>query len=250
MLRKIDKINLRNYSIKGVIFTSVKKNTRLYEDIAAEMIAQIHSGELRPGDRLPPERTLAESYNVSRTTIREALRSMEMMGCVESHVGGGTYIKEPTLSNIVDPFSMVMNHNLKLGVELIEVRLILEAEVAMLAARRRTQQQLQALEATLEDMKSDISTGGMGLRADEEFHAILAQSADNEALSTILNMCADMLSRTRPITQAVKGVPQMTLKDHTAIYEAVRSQDERAARRLMRQHLNRALRNLSRANKG
>ena len=98
-----------------MISTSDNKSTKLYEDIAAEMIAQIHSGELRPGDRLPPERALAETYNVSRTTIREALRSMEMMGCVESRVGGGTYIKAPSLSNIVDPFSMVMSQNLKLG---------------------------------------------------------------------------------------------------------------------------------------
>ena len=232
-----------------MISTSDNKSTKLYEDIAAEMIAQIHSGELRPGDRLPPERALAETYNVSRTTIREARRSMEMMGCVESRVGGGTYIKAPSLSNIVDPFSMVMSQNLKLGTELIEVRLILETEVAALAARRRTPEQMQALEETLDDMETDISSGGMGLRADEDFHEILARAAGNEALSMILSMCAGMLSRTRPITQSVKGVPRMTLKDHTAICEAIRLQDERAARRLMRQHLNRALRNLNKAQK-
>ncbi len=210
------------------------------------MLAQIHAGTLRPGDRLPPERALAEEYGVSRTAIREALRSMEMMGCVESRVGEGTFIKAPSLSNIVDPFSMVLAQNRQLGSELIEVRLILETEVAALAARRRTQQQLRALEATLQDMEQDIAAGGVGLEADESFHSILAQAAGNDALNVMLDMCAGMLSRTRPITQAIKGVPKMTLKDHTAICNAVRAQDEKAARRLMRMHLNRALRNLSR----
>lgn len=228
-----------------MIPTSENKSTRLYEDIAARMIAQIHSGELRPGDRLPPERTLAERYGVSRTTIREALRSMEMTGCVESHVGGGTFIKAPTLSNIVDPISMVMAQNLQLGGELIEVRLILETEIAALAAKRRTQEQIEALEQTLADMQRDLAAGGVGLQADEDFHDILTRAAGNEALSLMLKMCAGMLSRTRPITQAIKGVPMMTLKDHTVICEAIRQQDEKAARKLMRQHLNRALRNLN-----
>lgn len=232
---------------KGVRLTSEHRNTKLYEDIAAEMMAQIQSGELRPGDRLPPERTLAEKYRVSRTTIREALRSMEMMGCVESRVGGGTFIKSPSLSGIVDPFSMLLNQNQRLGGELIEVRLILETEIAALAARRRTEAQLSRLEGTLREMEADIGSGGMGLRADERFHEILTQAAGNETLSTMLRMCAGMLSRTRPITQSVKGVPRMALRDHAAICEAIRQQNERAARRLMRQHLNRALRNLNRA---
>ena len=225
------------------------RSTKRYEEIAAQMIAQIHSGELRPGDKLPPERTLAEKYGVSRTTIREALRSMEMTGCVESHVGGGTYIKAPTLSNIVDPISMVMTQNLQLGVELIEVRLILETEIAALAARRRTDAQLAELEKNLEDMQQDIRAGGVGIAADEAFHELLTKAAGNETLSLMLHMCSGMLSRTRLITQAIKGVPKMTLKDHAAICEAIRNQDEKSARRLMRQHLNRALRNLEKAKK-
>lgn len=225
------------------------KATKLYEDIAARMIAQIHAGSLRPGDRLPPERALAEEYGVSRTAIREALRSMEMMGCVESRVGEGTFIKAPSLSNIVDPFSMVLTQNGQLGSELIEVRLILETEVAALAARRRTDEQLLRLQSALSTMEEDIASGGMGVEADGEFHAILAEAAGNDALHVMLDMCEGMLSRTRPITQSVKGVPRMALKDHAAICEAIRIRDEKAARRLMRTHLNRALRNLSRAQK-
>ena len=223
------------------------KATKLYEDIAARMLAQIHEGILQPGDRLPPERALAEEYGVSRTAIREALRSLEMMGCVESRVGEGTFIKSPSLQNIVDPFSILLTQNRQLGSELIEVRLILETEVAALAAKRRTEEQLHDLAQSVADMQADIEAGGMGVEADGAFHAILAEAAGNEALHVMLDMCEGMLSRTRPITQALKGVPRMALKDHTAICEAIRMNDEKAARRLMRTHLNRALRNLSKA---
>ena len=228
---------------------SEQKPQKLYEEIAERMLSQIQNGVLRPGDRLKPERALAEEYGVSRTAIREALRSLEMMGCVESRVGEGTFIKAPSLSNIVDPFSMLFAQNRQLGSELIEVRLILETEISALAARRRTDEQLFALQAAIAEMERDIEAGGKGIDADERFHGVLAEAAGNEALSTMLEMCAGMLSRTRPITQSIKGVPRMALKDHAAIFEAVRSQDERAARRLMRSHLNRALRNLSRIQK-
>ena len=90
---------------------------------------------------------------MSRTAIREALRSMEMMGCVESHVGEGTYIKTPSLQEIVDPFSMLIAQNGRMGGDLIEARLILETEIAALAARRRTDEQLSALEKTLAEMR-------------------------------------------------------------------------------------------------
>ena len=225
--------------------TTTNKNAKLYEEIVAQILSRIQTGALRPGDRLPPERALAEEFGVSRTAIREALRSLEMMGCVESHIGEGTFIKAPSLSNIVNPFSMVFAQDRQLGGELIEVRLILETEVAALAARRRSEAQMAALEQTIADMQADIEGGGMGIAADEIFHELLTEAAGNEALRIMLEMCAGMLSRTRPLTQSLKGVPAMTLKDHTAICEAVRSQDEKAARRLMRRHLNRAMRNLN-----
>ena len=223
-----------------------RKSGKLYEEIAAKMLEQVHTGELRSGDRLPSERTLAESYGVSRTVIREALRSLEMMGCVESRVGEGTFIREPSLSDIVDPFSLLIAGGGSLGGELIEVRLILETEIAALAAKRRTDAQIEAMQSTLDAMRTDIERGGRGITADADFHRLLAESAHNDAIRVILEMCDGMLSRTRPLTQSIKGVPRMTLEDHSQIFEAVKNGDERAARRLMRRHLNRALRNLSR----
>lgn len=221
------------------------RTPKLYEEIVSQLMERIQEGTLRPGDRLAPERALAEELGVSRTAIREALRAMEMMGYVESRVGEGTYIRMPSISDIVDPFSAMLAQNRQLGYDLIELRLILETEIAALAARRRTEEQIHELERTLSTMESDLASGGIGLQADEDFHTILASATGNEALSSMLGVCADMLSRTRPVTQSMKGVPAITLSDHAAICDAIRRQDEKAARRLMRAHLKRAMRNLT-----
>ncbi len=242
-------MNKMGVESKGEINMAENHGGKLYEEITAQMIAQIHDGVLRPGDRLPAERALAEHFGVSRTAIREALRSMEMMGCVESRVGEGTFIKAPSLSNIVDPFSMVMSQNGKLDTDLIEVRLILETEVTAMAAQRRTQAQLEELRQNVEEMRADVENGGNGVASDDRFHAILAEACGNEAMSVMLNMCAGLLSKTRPITQSIKGVPKIALKDHAAICAAVEAQDERLARKLMRTHLNRAMRYLNKANR-
>ena len=120
------------------------KRSRLYEDVIKQIMNLIKNGILKPGDQLPTERELSEQLKVSRTSIREALRSMEMAGFLESRVGagGGTYIKEVTIDSIISPFAdMLSIHNVSV-LELLEVRLILETEVARLAALRRTEDDL------------------------------------------------------------------------------------------------------------
>lgn len=223
----------------------IRKN-KLYEDIVQTLLERIREGSLRAGDRLPAERTLASDLGVSRTAIREALRSLEHMGCIESRVGEGTFIKSPRFEDIAEPFSMVFSQDRQLNSDLIEARLILETEIARLAARRRTPAQLEELRATIATMEQNVRGGGNAVDADDAFHAVLAQAAGNSALNTILGMCAQLLSRTRRITQNMQGVPEATLSDHRAILDAVERQDEKAAYRLMRRHLINAQKNLLR----
>jgi GntR family transcriptional regulator, transcriptional repressor for pyruvate dehydrogenase complex len=221
------------------------KRTRLYENIIEQLIALIKEGTLRPGDKLPPERKLAEDLNVSRTAIREALRSLETMGYISSKVGGGTYINEITLGNVMNPFSAVLSQNKKLIVELLEVRMLLETEIARLAALRITPQKIQALQKAVEAMRLDIAAGSNGLDADTEFHNALAVASENEALKLILDMCGDLLTQTREATLNLKGQPEITLKDHEQIFDAVRKGDSMLAARRMKQHLADAQRNLA-----
>lgn len=223
------------------------KKTRLYENIIDQLVSLIKDGTLKPGDKLPAERKLAEDLNVSRTAIREALRSLETMGYLSSKVGGGTYINKITLGNVMSPFSTMLSQNKKLIAELLEVRMLLETEIARLAARRITPFKIKSIQKTIDDMRTEVSAGGTGIAYENGFHNALAVASENEAMKLILDMCGDLLSKTREATLSIKGQPQSSLKDHESIFEAVRQGDGELAARRMKQHLIDAQKNFAKS---
>jgi GntR family transcriptional repressor for pyruvate dehydrogenase complex len=220
------------------------KKIRLFERIVTQILDMVKSGELRPGDRLPTERDLALELHVSRTAIREALRSMELMGIIESKVGGGTFIREMTLENLMDPFAGVLAKNGRLIIELIEVRMLLEVEIAKLAARKINAAKTEVLEQTLVLMEKEVKDGGLGLKGDNAFHQALADAADNLALMSITRLCSELLNSTRKAAlEALKN--KMTgVEHHKAIFEAVKAGNETEAGSLMLNHLKVAYQNL------
>ena len=222
------------------------KKTRLYENIIEQLIALIKEGTLKPGDKLPAERKLAEDLGVSRTAIREALRSLETMGYLSSKVGGGTYINKITLNNVMSPFSTMLSQNKKLIVELLEVRMLLETEITRLAAKRITPFKIKNIQKTLDDMRVEINAGRTGIAYENGFHNALAVASENEAMKLILDMCGDLLSQTRQATLDIPGQPQKSLADHERIFEAVRQGDAELAAKRMKQHLIDAQKNLQR----
>lgn len=225
------------------------KKTKLYEEISKQIITLINSGELKPGDKLPPERTLAEQLNVSRTAIREALRALESMGYIESKVGGGTFVREISLENIINPVSAMFQNDEKLLKDLIAVRLLLETEMASLAAKNITPEKAAKIEEALNLMRKEISNGEIGLRGENSFHTALAETSGNSAMSLISDMCTELLSKTRYATLEMPGQPEQTLSDHISIYEAVVTGDSRLAAKRMREHLNSATKNISKRKK-
>jgi GntR family transcriptional repressor for pyruvate dehydrogenase complex len=222
------------------------KRIRLYEEIQKQILELIKDKTLKPGDRLPPERKLAEELNVSRSAIREALRSLESIGYIESNGGGGTFIRSISLEDVMQPFSAVLSQDEKLLLDLIEVRLLLESEIVSLCANRATENDLLEIESALNEMQSEIIEGKIGVDGDNHFHSALAKAAGNDAMSYILEMCADLLSRTRQATLEIPGQPEKSLEDHRLIFEAIKGKDSRAASRAMKDHLNKAYLNLKR----
>lgn len=222
--------------------------TRLYEDIIKQIIDRVKSGELKPGDKLPTERELSLQLNVSRTAIREALRSLEIMGVIDSKVGSGTYIKEMNLDILMDSFAAVLTKNDRLIIELIEVRMLLEVEIAKLAARRIDEKKASAIEKTLDLMEKEISEGGLGLKGDNAFHNELAKAGDNLAMTSILGLCGELLDSTRKAALKAMRDQKKGLDDHRAIFYAVKKGDEEDAARLMKEHLETAYRNLTNKN--
>lgn len=220
------------------------KKTRLYEEIIEQIKDLILKGELKPGDKLPTERDLAVQLNVSRTAIREALRSLESMGFIESRVGGGTFIREVTLDNVIKPFSGILSQDKKLMMELIEVRILLEGEIAKLAAQRITEEKIKMIEDSISLMEKEIKSGDIGISGDNSFHDTLAIVAENSAMSKILSMCGDLLSDTRKATLKIPGQPAKSIVDHKEIFEAIKNKDGEEAKRRMQAHLNKAFKNI------
>lgn len=220
------------------------KKTRLYENIVKQLIDLINNGSLKPGDQLPPERELCLQLNVSRTAIREALRALEVMGFIDSRVGGGTFIRQITLDNVIDPFTVLLAQDKKLILELTEVRQLLEAEIVALATRRLNDKKKAEIQNALTLMENEIAGGGIGIAGDDAFHEALANAAENTAMAKILYMCGDLLSYSRQATLKIPGQPEKSLADHQAIFSAMCNHDEKSAIKLMKNHLAKAHKNL------
>ena len=223
------------------------KTQKRYEELAEKLMQKIHEGELQSGDRLPSERYLAKEYGVSRSVVREALRSMERIGCVEARMGGGTFVKSPEISDVIDPLTLIVSQDSQFALEVTEARLILETEIVKLAAARRTEHHVKEMHCTLDQMQREILKGGKGIEEDARFHTQLARAAENRVLQLLVSTCAEVLNHSMKVTQYMEGVPQKALIDHEKILKAVEEQDGDRAEHYMRKHLLSAHENLKKA---
>ena len=216
------------------------KKIRLYETIINQLQNLIQDGTLKPGDKLPSERELAEQLNVSRPSVREALRTLEMMGYIDSKVGlhGGSFIKQVTIDTIISPFSALLLQNENYLTELLEIRLVLEIEVSRLAALRRTDDDLKKLQNSIIMMDDEIKKGDSGISGDNRFHKKLAEATHNEVLEKFVSLCGNLMEIEREHhLEEIEGESQKALKDHRYILKAIENQNEELAQAKMRKHI-------------
>ena len=141
---------------------------RLYEQIAQQLYEHISEGGLQPGDRLPPERELAARLRVSRASLAQALVALEVLGVIDVRHGDGAVVMEHSSDRQV--VAALRAHHDRLP-DVLEARAALEVKLASLAAARRTDADLMAIDATLDAMEQDVAAGGRGVDGDERFHA-------------------------------------------------------------------------------
>ncbi len=213
------------------------KSTRIYAEIVRQVKALISEGRLKSGDQLPPERDFAEQFKVSRTSVREALRTLESLGLIEIRPGEGTFVREISVESLIEPLARVMLSQRQAVAELFEARRLLEPVIAGLAARRATQDEIHEMERILEDQAKEVAAGQTGLAQDAAFHASIAASARNRAITRIVNALMDLLTQSREESLQTPGRPTRSHQDHLRILEAIRRRDEAGARRAMLDHL-------------
>ncbi|MBC3765799.1 FadR/GntR family transcriptional regulator [Neptunicella marina] len=209
------------------------KKRRRFWTVVEKLEALIEQGVYSAGSRLPAERELAETYEVSRPTIREAIIALEVRGRVEVKTGSGVYITENKVSSKkLDPIS---------AFELTQARALVEAEAAALAAATIKDEELESLKLALNGMQSSNTAD----EADQRFHEIISKATRNNAIVlSIQNLWH--LRRSEPqIVAAYQDVcsqsVEQRLKEHTAIYDAIANHDSAAARKAMHNHFNRLI---------
>ncbi len=208
--------------------------SRLYEQVADQISTWITENGLLPGDRLPPERELAQRLGVSRATLSQALVALEVIGVVVVRHGDGTVLTERARTGPV--IDAIRAHADRLP-EIIEARDALESKLAALAAVRRTDADLAAIRAALEEMERDIEAGGRGVDADEQFHGAITAAARSDLLTQMMVAIHDLIRETRLESLSQPGRPRESLAGHRKVADAIAAGDPDAATQAMHEHV-------------
>ena len=209
----------------------------LHQQVAESLRELILAGKLQRGDALPPERELAERFGVSRATVREALRVLQLWGLIETRRGGGNYVSLPSLEHIVAPLSTILQHNRALQDELLDARLVFEPSVCWLAAQRRTAEDLAAIEAIIERQARRVEQGELAVEEDSAFHLALAEATHNRVIPRLIQTINDLLLESRLRSLRTPDRPHRSLEGHLRILAALRAGDAEAARQAMCDHI-------------
>jgi GntR family transcriptional regulator, transcriptional repressor for pyruvate dehydrogenase complex len=210
---------------------------RLYEQVADHIDGLISSGKLKVGDRLPPERELAERLGVARGVVREAVKLLSVKGLVTVEPGRGTFIVERGAESISDHLSRLSRMGrITLG-DLNELRRMLEIEIAALAAERARPEDVARLSEAIEAMDASSESPEDYISADLSFHLALANATQNQMFSLLIGVIVDLLQESRRLIFHVPGAPQRGQVWHRRIAEAVVAGDSAGARDAMLHHL-------------
>ncbi len=222
------------------------QSAKVFERVAEQIEKRILNGELSLGDRLPTERELAEQFKVSRTAVREAMKILAQKGLVDMRPGRGTIVIDGAREAMENSFGLLMK--MKIGEvggsgglngsdNLVEVRTILETEIAALAAARATEKDIAAMREAIRVMDESLDNADTFITADNSFHEALAQGTQNTLILILLNSIVNLLSQQRKQIFEVEGGPQRGQIHHRRILESIVRRDPEAARAAMRAHL-------------
>lgn len=218
------------------------RTSRLYEQIVQQVEDSILKGQLKPGDQLPAERDLAQRFGVSRTAVREAVKTLREKGLVEAYSGKGTFVTNGTSQAIRQSLDLMIRINQQEGsANLVELRLVLEPEIAGLAASRIDEQLLATMREAVAVMDRSLRDPDAFVEADLDFHLALAEAVGNPLILSLLDSIVGLLREQRSRIFNVDGGPERGQFHHKRILAAIEQRDSVAARESMRAHLQQVL---------
>ncbi len=211
--------------------------TKIYEKIVEQIGALIETGELKSGERLPPERKLAETFQVSRNTIREAIRILVEKGAVVSRTGAGNFVAESAsqvMASAMEDAVGKQRHRLK---EVFEFRKMIEPQIASLAAERISDETLTTLEEIVLQQEKSLASGQNPAELDELFHRLLVRSTGNSVLFSVYEKLHDILAESRTDELQSPDRTRTSIQTHRELITALKKRDGVHAATTMNQHM-------------
>ena len=175
----------------------VIKKTRIHEEVFSQIHELIKQGRLKARDQLPSERELAETFKVSRTSVREALRALESQGLIVSRTGMGNFVVDLPVEALVGPLARMLIDEKTALADVFELRKLIEPHIASLAAERATERDIAQLKKIVAKQKEAVNRGETGVDADAELHLCISRATQNQALQKLVFGLMEMLSRSR-----------------------------------------------------
>jgi GntR family transcriptional repressor for pyruvate dehydrogenase complex len=212
------------------------RKSKLSEEVASRL-EHLIAKQLKPGDKLPPERSLVEMFQVSRSSIRDAIRRLELMGLVEPRQGAGTVVRDLSAHLTSNSLADVLLRKRELVTELLDVRCILEPALAARAALRISAEEIIKLEDILRKHEEKVRKGESAVEEDSEFHYNIALATNNTVILKVLDVLMDLLRETRERSLQTEGRSQKSFNGHRRILAAFKRRDAAAAEAAMSRHL-------------
>ena len=234
-----------------LVFEPIERGERLSDRVAGLLLQRILDAGLQPGDRLPSERELGIQFGVSRTVVREAMRSLAARGIVAVRPGAGLTVAQVDAATASESFGLLLRGSPGLRHDKVhEVRLGIEVQVAGLAAERATDEDVASLRRALDRHRAVLDDLEKAARADVAFHVALAQCTHNDLFVVMLESLGDVMLEFRRKAMERRGNRSVGFAEHTRLFETVAAHDSAAARIAMMTHLessDRAFRGLENA---
>lgn len=216
------------------------KPKRISDQVFEQLRELIFRGEIKPGDKLMPERELSEALNVSRTSVRDAIRKLVVMGYIEQKQGQGTFVRSPEDMD-KSPLALAMESQNANLIDLLEVRMGMECNAAALAAQRADSEDIRLLERSIDQMRQEVNDGQLGNEPDVSFHMAITYATKNPLHVYLMKNMFDFLfvgikEYLRHLYEEPGNIPEI-LKQHTAVVEAIKSGNPEKAYKAMKNHI-------------
>jgi GntR family transcriptional regulator, transcriptional repressor for pyruvate dehydrogenase complex len=213
------------------------KKTRIHEEVFSQIHQLIKEGRFKARDQLPSERELAETFKVSRTSVREALRALETRGLIVSRTGMGNFVADLPVDSLVGPLAKMLIDEKEALADVFEMRKLIEPQIAALAAERATDRDIAQLKSIVAKQTEAVRRGETGVDADAELHLCISRTTQNQALQKLVFSLMEVLSRSREESLQTTERRNASIETHRRIVSAIEKHDQIKARNEMLRHI-------------